>query len=539
MTEPLNDHPHIPPQRPRAGAEPYDHGLSGTGGTPGSHEATPGPENRSQGRAVCGAQYIRPGGGLPGDRIIECGLPPGHGADHAEILERGVPSPIGMTWPVNERGVPAGPIMFVGPDGPAPMCRGGLVGPHDAHSYPDGGVWRWCTGITSDGNPRVGLPDCYRETPRVDCAACQGTGCRPLDADEQLVDPDCRGGKHGSCGGGPCGCTCHAASEQEVAGRRGQLLGELTADAVDHGEYGPPAGEVPPADVLDTWRATGIVQGRIPVADPMSPFARRRMPECQWVGPHAAHVWWARFEDGERFEVYCHGKDSAPGRSVDEARGAIRADEVRGAIDGALGKLKADVSPDRRRFVADLVMDRVAGPLIAERNEARFKAEHLTEAIGVMGGELDGANQAITELHQRAERAEAQARDRQAEITRENGRYVAERQRAEQEEARADDEVRAARQRADRVDATLAKVAAERDEAIAERDWYRDQLATAEYANRHGRAVLDRLRKLTYASDDGTEYEHTHPRGEGERECPACWAADIRAALGSTDGETP
>lgn len=33
-----------------------------------------------------------------------------------------------------------------------------------------------------------------------------------LDADvvEELVDPDCRGGKHSSCVGGPCSCRCHA-----------------------------------------------------------------------------------------------------------------------------------------------------------------------------------------------------------------------------------------------------------------------------------------------------------------------------------------
>lgn len=40
------------------------------------------------------------------------------------------------------------------------------------------------------------------------------------------------------------------------------------------------------------------------------------------------------------------------------------------------------------------------------------------------------------------------------------------------------------------------------------------------------RAVLD----LTYASDDGTEHEHTHPSG-GEPECPACWAEGIRATV--------
>lgn len=46
------------------------------------------------------------------------------------------------------------------------------------------------------------------------------------------------------------------------------------------------------------------------------------------------------------------------------------------------------------------------------------------------------------------------------------------------------------------------------------------------------RAQNQRLLQLTYASDDGTEYEHDHAPGEGEPECPACWAADIRAVLG-------
>lgn len=41
-----------------------------------------------------------------------------------------------------------------------------------------------------------------------------------------------------------------------------------------------------------------------------------------------------------------------------------------------------------------------------------------------------------------------------------------------------------------------------------------------------------RVRALTFASDDGAEYEHTHPPGHGEPECPACWSEDIRAALG-------
>lgn len=49
-------------------------------------------------------------------------------------------------------------------------------------------------------------------------------------------------------------------------------------------------------------------------------------------------------------------------------------------------------------------------------------------------------------------------------------------------------------------------------------------------------AALDELRyrveRLTYASDDGSEWEHNgHPPNEGEAECPGCWAADIRRAL--------
>lgn len=38
------------------------------------------------------------------------------------------------------------------------------------------------------------------------------------------------------------------------------------------------------------------------------------------------------------------------------------------------------------------------------------------------------------------------------------------------------------------------------------------------------------LERMTYASDDGSEWEH-NPGCEGEAECPACWAQGIRAAL--------
>lgn len=38
------------------------------------------------------------------------------------------------------------------------------------------------------------------------------------------------------------------------------------------------------------------------------------------------------------------------------------------------------------------------------------------------------------------------------------------------------------------------------------------------------------LERLTYASDDGSEWEHNEGC-EGEPECPACWAESIRNAL--------
>ncbi|UOK18044.1 hypothetical protein QLQ75_gp50 [Gordonia phage Santhid] len=43
-------------------------------------------------------------------------------------------------------------------------------------------------------------------------------------------------------------------------------------------------------------------------------------------------------------------------------------------------------------------------------------------------------------------------------------------------------------------------------------------------------AALARVEALTYASDDGSEWEH-NPRCQGEPDCPACWAAAIRWAL--------
>jgi hypothetical protein len=41
--------------------------------------------------------------------------------------------------------------------------------------------------------------------------------------DEPLIDPDCRDGKHGSCLGGPCECSCHRESTGEAVHR---IIGE-------------------------------------------------------------------------------------------------------------------------------------------------------------------------------------------------------------------------------------------------------------------------------------------------------------------------
>lgn len=44
-------------------------------------------------------------------------------------------------------------------------------------------------------------------------------------------------------------------------------------------------------------------------------------------------------------------------------------------------------------------------------------------------------------------------------------------------------------------------------------------------------AALRAVLAATCASDDGSEYEHEHDATEGYPECPACFAADVRAAI--------
>lgn len=49
--------------------------------------------------------------------------------------------------------------------------------------------------------------------------------------------------------------------------------------------------------------------------------------------------------------------------------------------------------------------------------------------------------------------------------------------------------------------------------------------------SRPPKTLREGLEAITYASDDGSEYEHTHPDCLGESGCDACWAESIRAVL--------
>lgn len=82
--------------------------------------------------------------------------------------------------------------------------------------------------------------------------------------------------------------------------------------------------------------------------------------------------------------------------------------------------------------------------------------------------------------------------------------------------------------------------AAAREGGVPDGGWvfaYRVVCAERDAARAEVAALRQRVKTLTYASDDGTEYEHNdHDPHGGEPECPACWAASIRAAL-ATGGD--
>jgi hypothetical protein len=42
-----------------------------------------------------------------------------------------------------------------------------------------------------------------------------------------------------------------------------------------------------------------------------------------------------------------------------------------------------------------------------------------------------------------------------------------------------------------------------------------------------------------YNSPDGDAFEHTHPKWEGEPECPACWVQTIRQVLARVASQAP
>lgn len=68
----------------------------------------------------------------------------------------------------------------------------------------------------------------------------------------------------------------------------------------------------------------------------------------------------------------------------------------------------------------------------------------------------------------------------------------------------------------------------------ARRDYEENMRAGLRHKHRadEAEAALERVRELTYASDDGLEYDHNGPASVcGEPECPACWAQAIRKAL--------
>ena len=51
-------------------------------------------------------------------------------------------------------------------------------------------------------------------------------------------------------------------------------------------------------------------------------------------------------------------------------------------------------------------------------------------------------------------------------------------------------------------------------------------------------AQVERVRELTYESDDGTRYGHDgHSPIAGYSECPGCWSDDILAVLDGADDE--
>lgn len=72
----------------------------------------------------------------------------------------------------------------------------------------------------------------------------------------------------------------------------------------------------------------------------------------------------------------------------------------------------------------------------------------------------------------------------------------------------------------------LIELASSRAVEAAVRRLMESHVAARQEADRR----LEQVAAITYASTDGTEYEH-EPGCQGQPDCPACWVADIRNAL--------
>lgn len=96
---------------------------------------------------------------------------------------------------------------------------------------------------------------------------------------EPLLDPDCRDGKHGSCVGGPCECSCHRPAK----------LPYICMDSSEHGPHG--ANERTDGCPGITWKDT--VAGQ--VAQRQRPCEHQHHEQCTkdcwcWTRPQGEHV---------------------------------------------------------------------------------------------------------------------------------------------------------------------------------------------------------------------------------------------------------
>jgi len=267
---------------------------------------------------------------------------PEHGAHGAERNDHG-PSDAGVgdgvggnlaraLRPSESRAVPI--PADVDPDAARP-CGDTKV--HAAHTWWNG--W-WCAGADEHGLRPIR---------------------RPAIVDEPFLSRLCRDGECCRCHAVDCIHLCHPAPFERAVGA---------------GTYDQPAGEVPAAD-----------------PDALTPFVRRRIPECPWVGPHRPHHWFAHHEDDGPYRFACPGK---PGdQQADDVRVAVvrqgDLDEIRRrAADRNAARRDADAARKALRTLA-----RAAGRVLedwAESSQARRieLRKRLFDAVDAAYGVLNG-----------------------------------------------------------------------------------------------------------------------------------------------------